>query len=212
MENLENEIWVDVKGYEGYYEISNFGNIRSLNRYQFCKKNNSNSLIKGRLLKLSINKYGYYKTTICKESKRSQVLIHRLVLLSFLNEHNTKKIVNHINGNRLDNRLKNLEWVSHRENICHSRLNIKKSSKYIGVYWYKESNKWRAQISKNINKKRITIHLGLFDNELDAFNCRINYENQNNINNKYLQELETNPELSKQHQYSKISGKKKSEL
>lgn len=78
----EIEVWKTIPGYEGIYEASNLGRIKSLERIWFCKKNNSNSLIKERVLNPVINRSGYFKTTICKDKKRKQVLIHRLVLES----------------------------------------------------------------------------------------------------------------------------------
>lgn len=186
MVNTKYEYWIDLKNYEGYYKISNLGRLKSVDRYQFCKKNNSNSLITGKVLKFTKNKYGYYKTTICKEKVRSQVLIHRLVLNSFCEEPIKNKVVNHINGCRLDNSVSNLEWVSFRENSCHSKIGVKKTSKYIGVYWCKKSRKWRCQISISLNKKRRTIYLGLFELEIDAFKARVVFEKENNIENKYL--------------------------
>lgn len=153
------EVWKDVKNYEGYYQVSNLGRVRSL-RFNKVK-----------LLKQSVNHSGYSYVNLPKNKKPLTFTIHRLVAVAFLNHTpcGYKLVVNHVNFNKLDNRVENLELVSNRENC--NKKHIKSSSKYTGVTYFKRDNKWRASIL--INGKRI--HLGLFECEYQA---HLSYQNE----------------------------------
>jgi len=107
-----NENWktLNIKGFEPFYEISNKGNVRSKLTNKICSQHIRN---------------GYKATSIYNPNlKKSKTCnIHRLVALTFINNDNPKYIVNHINGNKLDNKVKNLEWVSYKGNYKHAREN-----------------------------------------------------------------------------------------
>jgi hypothetical protein len=105
------EVWKDVIGYEGIYQVSNFGNVKSLGN-EFSRKE--------RLLKLSFQSKGYLTVVLQKYAKRKMVLVHRLVAEHFISNIDNKPQINHINGIKTDNRLENIEWVSHRENLDHA--------------------------------------------------------------------------------------------
>ncbi len=105
------EIWRDVIGYEGLYQVSNLGNVKSLGN-EFSRKE--------RLLKLSFQSKGYLTVVLQKDAKRKMVLVHRLVAEHFILNIYNKPQVNHINGIKTNNRVENLEWVSHRENLDHA--------------------------------------------------------------------------------------------
>ena len=113
------EIWKDIKGFEGIYQVSNLGNVRSLDRKVFNKGNNSWCNKKGRILKPTKDKGGYlYVGLYDKENaKTSSVKIHRLVALHFCTGYKQGLEVNHKNGVRDDNRSENLEWVTKSQNI-----------------------------------------------------------------------------------------------
>lgn len=153
------EIWKDVPNYEGLYQVSNLGNVKSLSKIINDKK------LKEKLLTPCKNSGGYLwvKFTINKIEKSFSV--HRLVALTFLGE--SKLVVNHKDLNKLNNSLENLEYLSQRENNHHYTSTLKKSSKYIGVIWDKHRNKWMAKIKKNGK----SFHIGRFDNELEASNA-----------------------------------------
>jgi len=108
---MNEEIWKDVVGYEGYYEVSDMGNVRYLKRYN---KKCEPQLMK----KWTRNKYPAVTFNIKKNGDKRAV--HRLVAESFLPNPENKKCVNHKNGIKSDNRVENLEWCTHSENNLHA--------------------------------------------------------------------------------------------
>ena len=162
MENIQ-EIWKDIPNYEGYYQVSNLGNVKSLSR--IVKNGWGTRTVCGKILKNLVNTTkGYFQIRIGKNGSCKTKQIHQLVAEAFLNHkpNGHKLVVNHINFDKKDNRLENLEIVTQRENANLKRF--KSSSEYVGVNWYKRLNKWVAKIWVNGKKK----HLGYFINEYDA--------------------------------------------
>jgi len=101
--------WKSVKSYEGLYEINDLGEIRSLHKRNLH-----------RIMPQRIDRAGYYTVRLSKRGKDSTLYVHRILAFAFtLNSHN-KPFVNHINGNKLDNSVQNLEWVTHSENMKHA--------------------------------------------------------------------------------------------
>lgn len=164
------EIWKDAIGYEGLYQISNIGNVKSL-KFELIRE-----------LKKNKAKKGYLNVYFTKNKKVKGYQVHRLVALNFINNPFDLKEVNHIDGNKENNHESNLEWVSTRENSCHSRLNSKSSSKHIGVCFNKENNNWRSYI--HFEKKLKC--LGSYESEQEAFEARLRFESDNKIVNKYI--------------------------
>ena len=105
------EIWKPIKNYEGLYEISNYGKIKNLNY------NNTGISI---IIKNHINGRGYLVTTLVKNNQKKVVAIHRIVAETFLFNPNNLPCVNHKNGIKTDNRVENLEFCTHKENIIHA--------------------------------------------------------------------------------------------
>jgi len=172
--------WKSIKDYEGLYEVSNLGRVKSLSRLVNYK--NSTRKINERILKPWDNSHGYFQVKLLKHGKSSMFRVHRLVAEVFLEKLDYQNQVNHKNYLRNDNRLENLEWVSNLENNSHKSLNINTQNKYPCVSYHKQRKKWRARIRHN-NKQ---VHIGLFDTELDAYQARVNFELNNNIKNKYV--------------------------
>lgn len=110
------EIWKDIPGYEGLYEASNTGKVKSIaNTKIHGFKPNKETILAG-----CINTRGYLCVNLYKNRIRKTIRIHKLVAETFIPNPKGKCCVNHINGNRLDNRLENLEWVTWSENTLHA--------------------------------------------------------------------------------------------
>ena len=113
--------WRDIDGYEGYYQVSNGGQVRSLPRSIMQGKRQVN--LKGRLLKQCSDANGYQIVVLSKGGVHKSCRAHRLVAETFIPNIDGKIEVNHINGNKKDNRVENLEWNTRKENIIHSHKN-----------------------------------------------------------------------------------------
>ena len=111
-----NEIWLDISGYEGVYQVSNYGRIKSLCRHtknQFGKTE--------QVLSLSLNKTtGYMQVSLTLNRKHKTHLVHRIVAQTFIPNPNNLRCINHKNENKTDNRVENLEWCTHKYNLEYS--------------------------------------------------------------------------------------------
>ena len=162
------EIWKDVIGYEGLYVISSYGRVKNLKTNLY--------------LNVKQRPDGYIRIGLYFKGKQTNFYLARLVYNTFIGIGNNDLQINHIDKNKLNNNLSNLELISSRENTCHrSKLNSKKSSIYNGVSKTK-NNSWKSYIY--FNGKQIT--LGIFKTEFQAYNTRVKFEKDNKILNKYL--------------------------
>lgn len=133
------EIWKPVVGYEGVYEVSSFGRIRSLDRFRKYKDSTPDSLafVKGKMLKGKIDKDGYIEYALCvgKHKQMKYYRAHRLVAQAFIPNPNNYPIINHKNEIKDDNRVENLEWCNNQYNIEYSRakpiLQFSKTDEFI---------------------------------------------------------------------------------
>jgi hypothetical protein len=152
------EIFKDISNYEGIYQVSDHGRVKSLKRYDA-----RNHLIKERILKPAVNSGGYYVVVLCN-GKPKTYRIHQLEAIAFLNHKpcGYKLVVDHKDFDRLNNHLPNLRLITVRKNT--NKKHLKSSSEYVGVYWHKKAKKWMAQISLNGKTK----YIGYFTNELEA--------------------------------------------
>ena len=142
--DFEGEIWIEVKGYEGKYAISNFGRIKSLSR---IKTNGNGSFIsQEHLINKQINRYGYEKCIIFQHGKPKTFLIHRLVAIAFINNNDNLPEVNHKDLVRNNNYVDNLEWVSKRENKTHGFIDKNTINSHVGVYYEKRYKSWIVKI------------------------------------------------------------------
>lgn len=109
------EIWKDIKGYEGLYQISNFGRVKSLNH---LKRLGAKTILhKGKILKQQIIKTnGYFSVALSKKSKVKRYLVHRLVAQAFVENLKNYNVINHKDENKLNNNATNLEWCSYNYN------------------------------------------------------------------------------------------------
>lgn len=112
------EIWKPIEDFEGYYEISNLGRVRSLDRLILRHYKNRDKWItwKGRIMALHLRHDGYPKVDLYKEHKRYEYAVHRLVALAFVPNPGNKPEVDHVNTVRTDARACNLRWVNRSEN------------------------------------------------------------------------------------------------
>lgn len=147
MKNQNEEVFKDVPGYEGLYQVSNLGRIENL---RFGN---------GTILKKRVNSRGYLQVSLWKFKKAKRFKTHQLVAITFLNhtpDGNTTA-VNHIDNNKLNNNLNNLQLITHREYLLKKR----------GVRFNKESNKWEVIITT----KKKKIYVGFFNTEIEALNA-----------------------------------------
>ena len=112
------EVWKDITGYEGLYQVSNLGRVKSLER---TKDNNGGKVkVNERIMKISSDQAGYNIICLTKNGKRKTHKIHRLVALNFVPNPENKREVNHKDGNKSNNIYCNLEWSTRAENIRHA--------------------------------------------------------------------------------------------
>ena len=153
---MEKENWKDIKGYEGLYQVSDKGRVMRLSSRRILK-----------LIKKS-----YYSVNLCIHGVSRSYRIHQLVAIAFLGHVPTGStkglVVDHIDGDRYNNNLNNLQVITNRENSSKDRRGG--TSKYVGVSWAKDRNKWKAEIRDG--KK---VNLGYFTNELEASEAYQNY-------------------------------------
>lgn len=116
------EEWKDISGYEGYYQVSNLGNVKSLDR-TILQNNGVTINPKGKQLKQHLNHKGYPEVNLTRGGKAKGFRIHRLVAIAFIPNTDNKPEVNHINCIKTDNSVDNLEWVTGVENIRHAFQN-----------------------------------------------------------------------------------------
>lgn len=121
--NNDNEIWKDVNGYEGYYKVSNFGNVKSCARIINHGLGGADRSIKSRIIKPYDDNHGYHSVSLSKNGKVIKHKVHRLVAEAFISNPKNKPTVNHKNEIRNDNHVSNLEWATYKENNDHGGHN-----------------------------------------------------------------------------------------
>lgn len=127
MDNFTTEEWKDIPGFEGLYQASNLGRVKSLKRF---RKGENDCLVsvKERILKPQLNHRGYYRVALCKNSKLKAYRVNRLVYEAFNGSIPEGLQVNHINEIKTDNRLENLNLMTHKEN-CNWGTGIERRAK-----------------------------------------------------------------------------------
>lgn len=149
------EIWKDITGYEGYYQVSDLGRVKSLHRN------------KEHILKHGYNRNGYPLVALCVNYKMWTTTVHQLVAEAFLGHKRDyyKVVVDHIDNNPKNNNASNLQLISPRQNTI-------KDKKDAGVYWHKRDKRWVSRI--RIGSDRIV--LGYFKDKtkaLEAYNNKL---------------------------------------
>ena len=116
------EVWKDIEGYEGYYQVSNCGRVKSLDRIVTSGKTKKGMIIQG-ILDIG----GYVRVTLWKSCKPKKYMVHRLVAFAFLDNPNNLKMINHIDENKENNNVTNLEWCDCKYNINYGTRTIRAS-------------------------------------------------------------------------------------
>lgn len=125
------EEFKDIEGYEGLYKISNLGNVKNKH---------------GRILKPGISR-GYLNVGMCKNKIQKTLYVHRLVAETFINNPENKEYIDHINGMKTDNRIENLRWATHSENMMNINVQSNNKLQIKGIRKCQES--FQAYITKN---------------------------------------------------------------
>ena len=137
---MEKEIWKDIEGYEGLYQISNLGRIR-----------------KYIILRQFLSHKGYLTTQLSKENKSKTFLVHRLVAKTFIPKIDGKNQINHKDGNKINNKVENLEWCTQKENINYSqKINSSYNDRNKEVQQFDKNNKLLATYKSISDASRIT--------------------------------------------------------
>lgn len=132
------EVWLDVVGYEGLYQCSSTGRVRSLDRIVYVEKGNGfNKRLKGSIRKIH-DRSGYKTVALFKEGKKESHYVHRLVAEAFVPNPNNHPMVNHKDESRDNNEAENLEWCTHQYNLNYGtsskRKNKKLSTPVVGIH------------------------------------------------------------------------------
>lgn len=183
--NINEEIWKDIIGYEGFYQVSNLGRIKSLPRIT-ARDERTIKILTGRILRLNRDERGgYLKVSLSKVGKTKKVNVHRIVALSFLENPNNLPQVNHINAIKIDNRVEDLEWVSRSDNSKHayrmglmSHFSIFCTEKHYSKIRREDILKIRELYSERHKTQReIAIEFGLSQSQISAITTRRSWKN-----------------------------------
>lgn len=116
------EVWKDIPDYEGYYQVSNIGRVRSVPRVTYIGTGNARN-DGGFLKKQRLNEFGYLRVNLCKEGKRRNYFVHRLVAVCFIPNPNNLPFINHKDEDKTNNRVDNLEWCTQEYNSNYGTRN-----------------------------------------------------------------------------------------
>lgn len=176
------EEWRDIVGYEGLYQVSNLGRVKSVPH--LVKNRSGCRMLPERILKQRNSSWGgnYLQVQLYNRQNRECKAVHRLVAEAFHINPENKCDVNHIDGNKQNNCASNLEWATRSENIQHA-MNTglhgrsRKGKGYPGVVYIKKLDKY--WVSMQINKKRT--HIGYYPTYEEALQARLDFEKAHNI-------------------------------
>ena len=123
MENIE--IWKDIENYKGFYQVSNLGRVKSVERDKFLPNGTFHSHLKEKILVPGLNNKGYSYVNLFKNGKRKSMLVHRLVALAFIENPENKPMINHKDENPQNNCVNNLEWCTASYNVNYGTRNVR---------------------------------------------------------------------------------------
>lgn len=157
------EKWQDIFNYKGYYRISNFGNVKSLHR-------------KERILKYKKSKNGYCQVCLYKHHIRKMYTVHRLVATHFIDNPKNKSEVNHLDGNKLNNHMTNLEWATRLENQKHASIlglqnRCKGENHPNAKLTEKDVIEIRRLLLKKVSQRKIALIYNVSKSTINLINC-----------------------------------------
>lgn len=184
----EIEIWKDVVGWEGFYLVSNFGRIRSLDRIVKGGSNQNGRLIKGRIRKTIISK-GYVSVNLLDKNngKSTRNSVHVFVAKAFIPNPENKPCVNHIDGNKQNNNVYNLEWCTYTENARHAiNTGLKKPHKLTDAQ--KQNIKQKAKLYTHLKEWQINNKNKMKEMALNASLSQCKKVNQLDMDGKFIKQ------------------------
>ena len=146
------EIWKDIKGWEGYYQVSNLGRVRSLERV-VCDSRGYYRTIPERIMKLTKNDNGYLLVTLCRNNLMRSYHVHRLVGLAFIPNPYGYDEINHIDENKCNNIINNLEWCDRKYNVNYGTGRERQAEKIRGKKQSEENVRKRSKAVIAANKE-----------------------------------------------------------
>lgn len=158
---MEKEIWKAINEYEGLYEVSNYGRIRSVDRVV----NGRHGVINGKILSFSDNGIGYKTVCLCKENNKKTKYIHRLVAEAFIPNPQKLTEINHKNEKRNDNNVENLEWCTKKYNQNYKNCPLKRKFALISI-------RGKGVCSYDENGNKVKEYLCISDVQNDGFSRR----------------------------------------
>jgi hypothetical protein len=183
-----NEIWKDIKGYEGMYQISNIGRVKSLKRITRFKNRDSVRIEEEKILKLAKHHKGYLKAQLRKNDKLKRYFIHRLVAEAFIPNPHNKETVNHKDGDKSNNTVENLEWMTNQENMKHAYDTGIRNNDKVSVAKYKpvaQFTKDGTLISTFVSVKEAVEKTGIGQSNISAC-CLGRYKTTHGYVFKYI--------------------------
>lgn len=155
------EIWKDVVGYEGYYQVSNLSRVMRIAGY--VKYRGDKRWCNGRILTPQDNGMGYYRVKLTVDNKPKAIMLHRIIAMAFIENPKNYPCVNHKDGNKKNNNISNLEWCTQKYNILHARATglvdlekLRKATSATGKKTVKNICGWNSR--KVINKRNGVIY------------------------------------------------------
>lgn len=164
---MENEVWKDIFGYKGLYQVSNLGRVKSLEK-KIIDALGREYVLSKKILTIKKHPKGYCFIILSKNNAKKSFLIHRLVGFCFIPNPECKSQINHLNGNRSDNRLENLNWATNSENNLHAY-------KYLGR---KAPRNTLGKFGKLHHRSKPVIQMDLQGNFIKEYECGLQVERE----------------------------------
>lgn len=156
LEDMPGEVWKDIPGWEGYYQSSTMGRIKSL-----CRMSANAKMLKTKILRQAFRKKGYLAARLYFGGKQKSYQVARLVAITFLPNPEGKPTVDHINNIKTDNRVENLRWATYQENM-NNPISIKRRKEMMrGVSFWQQS---KSQPRKGLDNNRAHSIVGINPN------------------------------------------------